>query len=151
MKFLIIEDDEYKKNKIIACIEQHLGSIQFESVKSVNSAVILLENLSDDVIILLDMSLPTYDLDSSSGGKPQGFGGVEILRNMEFFGLKNRVIVITQYESIYSGDKELDLKQIQNNLENEFGEIFYKLIHFSVVSDTWKENLIKSINELNNG
>ena len=150
MKFLVIEDDEYKRNKVIDCINDNFGQVTYKYAKSVNSAVVQLEEIDEEYIILLDMSLPTYDLDNSSGGKPQGFGGIEILRNMEFFDIKNKVIVITQYESIASGDELLDLTQIQKNLENEFEDVFYKLIHFSVVSDTWKKKLIGSIRELIN-
>ncbi|WP_305813668.1 hypothetical protein [Photobacterium leiognathi] len=148
MKFLIIEDDDYKKNKIIDCITDAFGEVEFKCAKSVNSAVILLETIDSDYIVLLDMSLPTYDLDSSSGGRPQGFGGIEILRNMEFFDLSNKVIIITQYETIPIGNKEVDLEQIQSDLENEFGDIFHDLIHFNVVSDTWKSKLVDSITEL---
>lgn len=150
MKFLVIEDDEYKRNKIIDCINESFESVDYKCAKSVNSAVVQLEDIDEGYIILLDMSLPTYDLDTSSGGKPQGFGGIEILRNMEFFDIKNQVIVITQYESIASGDEVLDLSQIQVNLEDEFENVFHKLIHFSVVSDAWKKKLISSIQELIN-
>ncbi|WDG10301.1 hypothetical protein PUN50_23290 [Vibrio campbellii] len=150
MKFLIIEDDDYKKNKIIDCIMESFGDVFFQHAKSVNSAVVLLEELEPDYIVLLDMSLPTYDLDASSGGRPQGFGGIEILRNMEFFDLSNKVIVITQYETIPMGENEIDLKQIQDDLIEEFEEIFHELIHFNVVSDAWKIHLVNSITELKN-
>ncbi|KXI21733.1 hypothetical protein [Photobacterium sanguinicancri] len=150
MNFLIIEDDDYKKNKIIDYITDVFGNVVFKCAKSVNSAVVLLENLEPDFIVLLDMSLPTYDLDGSSGGRPQGFGGIEILRNMEFFDLTNKVIVITQYETIPIGNKEVDLEQIQDDLKEEFEDIFHDLIHFNVVSDAWKNKLVDSIAELNN-
>ncbi|WCE30813.1 hypothetical protein [Vibrio sp. SCSIO 43137] len=150
MKFLIIEDDDYKNNKIIDCITDAFEDAVFKCAKSVNSAVVLLENLEEDYIVLLDMSLPTYDLDGSSGGRPQGFGGIEILRNMDFFDLSNKVIVITQYETIPVGNQEIDLDQIQNELKDEFEETFYDLVHFNVVSDAWKNQLIDSIKELEN-
>lgn len=148
MNFLIIEDDDYKKNKIIDCITEAFGDTLFKHAKSVNSAVVLLEELEANYIVLLDMSLPTYDLDASSGGRPQGFGGIEILRNMEFFDLSNKVIVITQYETIPIGDKEIDLEQIEDDLLEEFEDIFHELIHFNVVSDAWKNKLVNSIAEL---
>lgn len=148
MKFLIIEDDDYKKNKIVDYIVDIFGDVTFKSAKSVNSAVLLLENLADDYIVLLDMSLPTYDIDNSSGGKPQGFGGKEILRNMEFLDLNNKVIVITQYESIPLGEEDIGSIQIKRELEEEFEDIFQDLIHFNVVSDAWKEKLVNSINEI---
>lgn len=149
MKFFIIEDDDYKKNKIVDCIHESFGNSTFKFAKSVSSAVIQLETLGEDYIVLLDMSLPTYDLDNSSGGKPQGFGGKEILRNMEFFDLNNKVIVITQYESIPLAGRDVDLHEIKNDLVVEFDGIFHDLIHFSVISDTWKGKLIKSVRELN--
>ncbi|HDY8064971.1 hypothetical protein LO82_06420 [Vibrio vulnificus] len=148
MNFLIVEDDEYKKNKIVDCVTEAFDKAEFKHAKSVNSAVVFLEDLEPNFIVLLDMSLPTYDLDASSGGRPQGFGGIEILRNMEFFDLSNKVIVITQYESIPVGNKEVDLEQIRDDLKTEFEGLFHELIHFNVVSDAWKKSLIDSITEL---
>jgi hypothetical protein len=149
MKFLIIEDDDYKKNKIVDCINEVFSGSVLKFANSVNSAVIKLGEIDEEYIVLLDMSLPTYDLDSSSGGKPQGFGGKEILRNMEFFEQKNKVIVVTQYESIPLGGRNVELHEIQNDLLSEFEGIFHALIHFSVISDAWKNKLIESVRELN--
>jgi ActR/RegA family two-component response regulator len=149
MNFLIIEDDEYKKDKITYCLEENFSDINYTHVQSVSSALNELDKLDSDTIVLLDMSLPTYDLDeSNSGGRPQGFGGIEILRNMEFYDLTNKVLVITQYESIAINNRVLDVNDLRTELANEFPDSFCELIQFNVVSDSWKKELIQKLTEL---
>lgn len=148
MKIFLIEDDGYKKAKIIDCLSEKYGNIELLLAESVTSAVRLIEELDNEHIVLLDMSLPTYDLDITSGGRPQGFGGVEILRNMDFYEKSNRVIVITQYESIRLGNRVLDFNELKNELEKEFIDLFHTLINFNVISDDWKIKLINSIGEI---
>ncbi len=151
MNFLVIEDDEYKKDKIIHCLEDTFKDFKYSYVKSVSSALSELDKLAPETIVLLDMSLPTYDLDeTSSGGRPQGFGGIEILRNMEFYELQNKVIVITQYESIAFDNRILDANDLRIELAQEFPENFYELIQFNVVTDSWKVELTSKLNELIN-
>ncbi|MEP2653669.1 MAG: hypothetical protein ABJH06_16955 [Paraglaciecola sp.] len=111
-----------------------------------SSAVTSLESLTDDTVILLDMSLPTYDLDeASAGGRAQGFGGIEILRNIEFFDLRNQVIVITQYESLVFNNRTLDADTLSKELKYEFPENFYSLIQFNVITDNWKNQLLNDL------
>lgn len=149
MKFLIIEDDEYKKDKIVGCLQDNYSNINCKHVQSVSSALNHLEALSEDTIVLLDMSLPTYDLnESNSGGRPQGFGGIEILRNMEFYELTNKVIVITQYESITYDNRTLDAEALKVELANEFPDNFFDLIQFNVITDNWKKELITKLSEI---
>ncbi|MFQ2227129.1 hypothetical protein ACK32Z_09525 [Aeromonas hydrophila] len=151
MKFLVIEDDEYKKNKISDCLFDNFIDANIEYAMSVSSAKCILEDITEDTIILLDMSLPTYDVDQSpSGGRPQGFGGIEILRMMEFYDLKNRVIVVTQYESISLGNRVLDVDNLKSELFLEFDFFLHDLIRFNVVSDDWKILLIEKILEIIN-
>lgn len=148
MKLFIIEDDTYKKDKIVDCLTENYDDLEWLYAKSVTSAVRLIQDIDDEYIILLDMSLPTYDLDITSGGRPQGFGGVEILRNMEFFGKVNNVIVITQYESIRIGNKNFDFDELKLELQSEFQDSFHSLIYFNVISDDWKAKLISSIDRI---
>lgn len=151
MNFLVIEDDEYKKDKIFNCLEDTFKGFKYSYVKSVSSALSELETLDPETIVLLDMSLPTYDLDdTNSGGRPQGFGGIEILRNMEFYELQNKVIVITQYESIAFDNRVLDANALRIELAQEFPDNFYELIQFNVVTDSWKAELVSKLNELIN-
>lgn len=151
MNFLIIEDDEYKKDKIIYCLEDTFNDFKYSYVKSVSSALSELDKLAPETIVLLDMSLPTYDLDeTNSGGRPQGFGGIEILRNMEFYELQNKVIVITQYESIAFDNRILDANDLRIELAQEFPENFCELIQFNIVTDSWKVELTSKLNELIN-
>lgn len=147
MKFLLIEDDDYKRDKIFESLTKIYPDSKFTFAKSVTSAIIELESIESETLILLDMSLPTYDQDkSSSGGRPQGFGGVEILRNIEFYELLNKVLVITQYESISLDNRVLDISDLEIELFKEFSEFFIGLVHFSVISDSWKNELEKIIN-----
>ena len=149
MKFLIIEDDEYKKEKIVHCLKEKYVNFECKHVQSVSSALNELELLDEETIVLLDMSLPTYDLnESNSGGRPQGFGGIEILRNMDYFELVNHVIVITQYETIMFDNRLLDANALKVELASEFPDNFYDLIQFNVTTDAWKGELLDRLDKI---
>lgn len=151
MDIFIIEDDDYKKDKIIDCVLETHGNAKFSEAKSVSKALTSLEGLSEKTIIFLDMSLPTYDLDkANSGGRAQGFGGIEILRNIEFFGLSNKVIVITQYESIPFNDRILDVETLAEELRAEFPDNFFSLIQFDLITDNWKNMLLSDLTRIMN-
>jgi CheY-like chemotaxis protein len=77
---LLVEDEAPKSTHIERFLKNLAPNVVISLAKSVNSAFDALEQNVPD-LLLLDMSLPTFDIgDRESGGRPQGFGGIEILR-----------------------------------------------------------------------
>jgi CheY-like chemotaxis protein len=108
----------------------------------VNSALDEIEKELPD-LLLLDMSLPTFDIDErESGGRPQGFGGLEILRQMKLAELQCPTIVITGYEAfLRETGKPLELSELRKELIEEFPDILLGVLHYDSTFDEWKKEL----------
>lgn len=146
---LIVEDDEPKYTHIKEYIEGLLTEVTIVHKKSVNSAVECLEELIPDLLIL-DMSLPTVDITvDDNGGRPQGFGGIEILREMSVESIVCPTIVITGY-SAFKKDREnrMTLGELSKELHEEFPEILKGVLHFNSAFSEWQIELNKVISEI---
>ena len=79
---LVVEDDEPKQRSIIGFLSEIVRKdIAIVSAESLTSAIAILST-QNVVFVVVDMSIPTFDLvkDRRGGGQPQGFGGADILR-----------------------------------------------------------------------
>ncbi|HFL2186738.1 TPA: response regulator [Pseudomonas putida] len=152
MRLLLVEDEGPKGEKISSCLLEQLEGVDIHLAKSVRSALKNLDQIPYDLVIL-DMSLPTFDIsEDEHGGRPQGFGGVEVMRDMINYEIITPVIVVTAYE-YFSADsdedlahgKEATLIELRNELRDEFPEIFVELIKYDTFTDEWQPQLIDSI------
>ena len=91
------------------------------------------------------MSLPTFDItDEDSGGRPQGFGGEEVLRVLLIQNIICRTIVITGYESFLKDDgMSLNIDKLRSTLKSDFNEYIIDVIHYNSTNDSWKTHLKK--------
>ena len=113
---MLVEDEAPKREHIQRFLDAVGFAIELVFARSVNSALDKLESEKPD-LLLLDMSLPTFDIgERESGGRPQGFGGTEVLRQMEMLGLSCPTIVITGYEKKHGKRiQEVSHKKILDN------------------------------------
>jgi CheY-like chemotaxis protein len=152
MRLLLVEDEGPKGEKIASCLVSRFEGVDIHLVKSVRSALKKLDQFPYDLVVL-DMSLPTFDIsEDEHGGRPQGFGGMEVMRDMINYEIITPVIVVTAYE-YFSADsdeelahgKEATLVELRNELRDEFPEIFVELIKYDTFTDEWQAQLIDSI------
>ncbi|OZO04546.1 response regulator [Pseudomonas sp. IB20] len=143
IKILLVEDETPKITQIELLLRSLCIPMCLTYAKSVNTAMDKLDELTPD-LILLDMSLPTIDVDISSGengGRPQGFGGVEVLRYMVLSGIKCPTIVITGYEAFPREGGDLDISQLSLELKSEFPDMLKTVLHYNSTYETWKIEL----------
>ena len=74
MRILVVEDDDYKKRDIAIVLRNQWPNAAMYSSASVSEACRDLLSAKYDLLIL-DMSLPTFDILQSGGGTPQSQGG----------------------------------------------------------------------------
>lgn len=147
--FILIEDDDFKKKKILDFLLEEFNKSNIPCASSVTSALNYLKQNRGEQIVLLDMSLPTYDQESQlDTGRPQGFGGMDILRYMEFMGDERKVIVITQFDNFTVNGENVSLQDISIRLEKEFANYFIGVVQFDVISDSWKNQLLTLIESI---
>ena len=110
MKILLIDDEHDKREKIRSQVELILGSraiiTERESLRGGLKAILTMNDLD---LILLDMSMPSFDLtDQFSSEDPESFAGIEIMSQMKLRDVNFPVLVVTQYKSFEKGSVSLE-------------------------------------------
>lgn len=145
---LLVEDEDPKLRHLQERLSYELPGATINVCRSVNSATDYLERSQPDLVIL-DMSLPTFDVtQTEGGGRPQGFGGLEVLRYIAFNDLQCQVIVITGYEAFPKGDGQVNLSDLEAELVEEFSSTISAVLRFNSVYDLWKVELHDALSNL---
>lgn len=146
---LLVEDEAPKRRHISEHILTTFNRTQLDVAGSVTAAISKLEVSRYD-LVLLDMTLPTFDQDEHEpGGRPQGFGGIEVIRYVSMADVFVPIIVLTGYE-VFPGEAgtQMSIEQLSSMLGKEFGEGIIQVIHYSSAVDEWKKKLNSAIEEM---
>ena len=146
---LLVEDESPKLAHVRRFMRQSFPHVSVIDARSVSSALEALDDRKFD-LLLLDMSLPTFDVGQGEhGGRPQGFGGIGILRYIEMSGLNLQTIVLSGYEAFpdESGDL-IDLDTLRSRLFVEFPETVKDVVHFSSSLEGWKSALSVAVSSM---
>ncbi|MEL6643313.1 MAG: response regulator [Pseudomonadota bacterium] len=146
---LLVEDESPKLAHIRRFVRQSFPHVSVFDARSVSSALEAIEEHDFD-LMLLDMSLPTFDVGQGEhGGRPQGFGGIEILRHIEMSGSSLQTIVLTGYEAFPDETGELiSLDTLRNRMLDEFPTTVREVVHFSSSLEEWKVSLRDEISSI---
>lgn len=147
MKILIIEDDPNKAHQIISFLKEDSKISEIIYKKSYQSGLKeLYENNFD--FVLLDMSLPTYDINPGEDAyKFRHIAGYDILNELKRKNKSAKVIIMTQFERFGEGKQYISLTDLKMILRKEFPENYLVTISYHPGRTTWKEDLIKYINK----
>lgn len=144
MKILIVEDNNDKRNNIKKFLQKRLGDVVFGEARSYSAGISEIYNGNWDLIIL-DMSLPTYDIThTETGGEMKAMAGKDILKRMKNRKVNTPVIIVTQFDVF--GEKQVSL----SSLNEEFKELYNHLWQGTVSYDklTWQMELDEIISML---
>ena len=143
-KILIIEDEQRKLDYLKDFLRMEFPDIEFEEKHSYNSALKeVVENHTKYNLILLDMSMTTYDVSvEESGGVPEPLAGENILDAMFLNEIPTKVVVVTMYES-FVGKK---LKAFNNELKENYPDNYLGFVFFSHKNTDWRVELKKYLN-----
>jgi DNA-binding NtrC family response regulator len=148
MKVLIIEDDEYKRRWLEEAVSNSVPDANIETARSVNTGLASVERFRPDAL-LLDMSLTTFDIGPDEpGGRPQNFGGLEVLRQMDRLDIVVPTVVITQHERFESASGEVAIDVLGQELAREFKASFRGLIYYNTSQGAWKVHLKRILRQL---
>ncbi|WP_460140199.1 response regulator transcription factor [Pseudomonas sp. S2_E01] len=147
---LIVEDNNHKREKIIGFIKDNFPLWSVSEAHSFTAGCQrVLENVYD--VILLDMSLPTYDKSATeSGGRFRTFGGREIARKVMRRKIESKVLFITQFESFSERGHSQTLESIDKELLVECGAAYLGLIYYDSSKSIWKEKISLALRSLAN-
>ncbi|WP_182911954.1 response regulator [Sphingomonas cavernae] len=141
MTALIIEDDELKTERLKSFLGQELPDHQIEVARSYKSGLRALV-ANTPALVILDMTLPTFDIaPGSDGGRPLNLGGRELLRQMKRRSLAYPTVVVTGFDAFGSEPQDVTLAQLDGELEAEFGDFYIGSVYFNATSDDWRDQL----------
>lgn len=146
MKLLLVEDDEHKMNDIISYIDTLEKNIIVETARSVESGVqAAVDNRYD--LVLLDMTIPNFDItEKSDGGKSYKNGGEIIVKELIDEEVAFRCAVITQYETF--NNETID--QISQRIRQLCGDDYLGYVKYSTNTESWRQGLKELIEHVEN-
>ena len=147
MKMLIIEDDEKKLKNLKSYIGDNYEGLEVDVAMSYRTGLKKLNTNSYD-LVLLDMSMPTYDKClNEQGGIWEKFGGKKILSEIKRKRIESKVIVVSMYDKFGEGKNADTLDEINVELSNNFPQIYLGKVFYSAKILSWKDNLKKFIDK----
>lgn len=149
MKILLIEDNENKCKAIISFLCETFKDIEVDVAKSYVSGVdIAMKNSYN--LILLDMTIPTFDVSGTdTGGETLKNGGEIVVEELLDEDIEFDCAVITQYETFNNES----LNTISDRLEKMCGKNYHGCIKYDSYNDKWKgllKQLIEDVDSSNN-
>ena len=146
MNILLVEDYEEKAHNITVFLEAEYPGVVIDRCTAYNTAQEeIFENPDKYDLILLDMSMTTYDLNTdASGGKPEPSAGDDLLEGMFLREITTPVIVVTMYNVF--GRKELSA--FHKELLANYPQNYKSYVFYSSQRSDWKKDLRKKINEV---
>jgi len=142
MKVLFIEDNPQKLKQVCDFLKEQYDEIELTIQKSYNSGLRELIKNKSFSLILLDMSLPNYDIEQGeSGGDFEKFAGKFLLNEMYRRDITNNVLIITMYLNYVDEEFSTELK---DNFPNYLGVVYYNVKE----PDGWKNELKEKIDNL---
>lgn len=141
IKTILIEDDSKKIEDIREFITNQLGCNTFTIRESYQSGI--KELMANDYdLLLLDMSIPTFDKSPEEiGGPYEKFGGYKILKEIKRKGHPVKTILITMFDDFGESDLSITLNQINETLKVEFSNIYLGSVFYHARENKWQEDL----------
>ena len=145
MEILIIEDNNDKRNTIKDFLRKKIEHAIFSEAKSYSAGISEVYNGKWDLIIL-DMSLPTYDIThTETGGEMKPMAGREILRRMQNRRINIPVIIVTQFDIF--GENQISLSSLNQEFREKYNHIWQGTVSYD--KPTWQIELDELILKLN--
>lgn len=143
MRLLIVEDERGKENNITNFIKDTFSDAVVEVRHSVTTGIIAIRQLEFDYV-LLDMSLPLFDFDDmkySEGNEFETFGGNSVLDEIDRLEKNCKVIVVTAFDVLGEGDRQIALSQIESQLNTLYPDNFIGTVFYKSSKIEWKKKL----------
>jgi CheY-like chemotaxis protein len=144
---LLVEDDEFKAADIEKVLSEALPVADVQRAMSVTSALRAMTG-NRYALVVLDMSLPTFELSGpGGGGSPQGQGGLEVLRLARRLENSSPFVIVTQYPDIDLDGQNIPLPSASRALRR-FGVDVKKCILYEFDGDAWRTELRQYLLEM---
>ena len=141
MQILLVEDDEFKAADIAKILAESVPDAAIQRAMSVTAALKAITAGAFSFVIL-DMSLPTFDLSGpGGGGSPQSQGGLEVLRLARRLRSPAYFIILTQYPDIEIDGRDVPLPEAAKALRDRFQTDVRMCLLYEFDGDAWRRPL----------
>jgi CheY-like chemotaxis protein len=97
---------------------------------------------SDFGLLLLDMSMPTWDRSpNENGGDYEKFGGLKILKELKRKNKLLPTILITMFDNFGESDNSVTLKQLEEVLQNDYPDCYLGSVFYRSDLSQWENDL----------
>lgn len=141
MKILIVEDDDYKLERIKSFAEKEFGSVVMIARDNLKVA---LEAIAEDSydLIFVDMAIPSHPTMAGQGTPvPFNTGGLSVLMELAALNRKDHCIIITQYPDIEISGEYIPLDQVKEKLPLLLECEVLACIFYDEDNDIWQNEL----------
>lgn len=141
MNILIVEDDELKKKRLQTFVADLDFKVDVTYARSYKTGLRSLINGTFQLAIL-DMTLPTYDVEpGDDGGRPLSLGGRELLRQIKRRSINLSAVIVTGFDTFGEGVETFTLAQLEEDLRRDFSENYIGCVYFDGTTDEWEGQL----------
>lgn len=147
-RVLFIEDDQFKRDAVMATLEAANNDLDVTQALSVQSALTEIEGGTFD-LILLDMALPSHSV--RAGESPAASmlsGGMEIIMELAYLHRAEPLIILTQYPELEVEGELLALPIAQVRLCEMFGASIKGVILYEHQATRWISELSDELEKL---
>lgn len=145
-RILIIEDNATKLQHIKDFCITNIEQCNLTDRQSYNTAQReVISHGSEYDIILLDVSMNTYDAKKDDNGEQEPLAGANILRFMKLRRIKTPVIVVTMYESFVDGVR---INALDERFKSQYGDTYKGFVYYNLKNENWKEELLMKLNRI---
>lgn len=138
---LIVEDDSFKSNDIVATIRCVRSDTKCILETSVAGAVTALNGQIFDLIVL-DMALPSHQVVAGQGAPLSLLnGGVEVLLELQSLERTDQCVVITQYPEIEICGDLLPVARAAEAMAEAYGIRIGTCLEYSQTNYAWRQAL----------
>lgn len=149
MNILIIEDDDLKFGLLSQLVSDLSLSVDLNRAGSYQAGVKALVRRPVHLVIL-DMTLPIDDLESSPiGTEFLTFGGEMVLREIKRRRIHTKVVGLTQYRSFVRKNVEVSFEDLRSEILEAYATYVVGFLRFDRASDVWKSELKELIQHEN--
>lgn len=139
MDILIIEDNHGKLKQIKLFVKQIYPDASIHDALSYTAGLRRIYDEKWD-LLLLDMSLPVYDMSQQeTGGDKKSIAGKEIMKRMLYRKRIIPTIVITQFDTF--GENEISIKMLNDEFKDNLGDVWCGTINYEDSTNKWKLEL----------
>lgn len=142
-RILIIEDNKNKLKKVKEFVQHQMPNASIHDAISYTGGIRRIYEEEWD-LILLDMTLPVYDITPhDNGGDRRPTAGKEIMKRMKNKGKIVPTIIITQFDTF--GENGLTIASLNEEFSYELSDIWKGTVNYVDASNKWQIELMKII------